>query len=79
MGLEQLLLAVVAWVVLLRFREMLPLALLLAFLDLVGRFAVGQLKPLETASPPPGEIGTYLLLPITFVFLVVSLLRRDDG
>jgi hypothetical protein len=78
-GLEQLLLALVAWVVLVRYREMVPLALLLAFLDLVGRFAVGQLKPLEIASPPPGEIGTYVLLPLVLLFLVISLVRREDA
>jgi hypothetical protein len=78
-GLEQLLLALVAWVVLVRYREMVPLALLLAFLDLVGRFVVGQLKPLEIGSPPPGTIGTYVLLPLVLLFLAISIIRRDDA
>ena len=78
-GLEQLLLAVVAWVVLLRYRVFVPLMLGLAFLDLLGRFLVGQLKPVEAAATPPGTIGTYVALPLVLAFFVVSLLHRDEG
>ena len=76
-GLEQLLLAAVAWVVLLRYRAMIPAALLLGLLDVVGRFLVGQLKPITSAHTPPGTIGTYVLIPVLLVAFLVSLLVRD--
>ena len=76
-GLEQLLLAAVAWVVLLRYRAMIPAAILLGLIDVVGRFLVGQLKPITSAHTPPGEIGTYLLIPVLLLTFLVSLLVRD--
>jgi len=76
-GLEQLLLAAVAWVVLLRYRAMIPAALLLGLLDVVGRFLVGQLKPITSDHTPPGTIGTYVLIPVLLITFLVSLLVRD--
>ena len=56
--LEQLLLASVAWVVILRYRFLVPFALLLQLLDLVGRFGMAQWKPVWPLDTPPGEIGS---------------------
>lgn len=72
-GLEQLLLAVVAWVVILRYRFLVPFALLLQLLDQIGRWGVGLLKPLVVDDPPPGEVGTYVLIPLVAIALWFSL------
>ena len=37
------------------------------------RIAVSQIKPLEVAAPPPGAIGSYILLPIALIALLLSL------
>ena len=72
-GLEQLLLALVAWVIILRYRF-----LLLHLLDLVGRIGVGLLKPLEVADPPLGAIGNFVFLPLVAIALWYSLPRTTD-
>lgn len=72
-GLEQLLLAGVSWVILRRYRALIPFALLLHVLDLVGRIGVGRMKPLEVEQPPPGAIGQVVVLPPAVVALWFSL------
>ena len=62
---------------LLRYRAMIPAALLLGLLDVVGRFLVGQLKPITSDHTPPGTIGTYVLIPVLLITFLVSLLVRD--
>ena len=76
-GLEQLLLALVAWVVIWRYRYLVPFALLLQLLDWGGRIGVGLLKPIVVATPPPGEIGNYIFLPLVAIALWFSLPRKD--
>ena len=46
-GLEQLLLASLAWLALLRYRGLIPLILLINLLDNIGRILVGRSKPLK--------------------------------
>jgi hypothetical protein len=53
-GWEQLLLALVGWVVIGRYRFLVPAVLLLQLLDWGGRTLVGVLKPMVIESPPPG-------------------------
>ena len=72
-GLEQLLLAGVAWVVLLRYRGLVPLVLLINLLDCFGRIAVGRAKPLEVAELPPGAYGSWLGIPVLGAALWCSL------
>jgi hypothetical protein len=37
--------------------------------------AAGQLKPVQVAAPPPGEIGSLLLLPLSLIFFLLSIKR----
>ena len=79
-GLEQLLLAVVAWVILWRYRHLVPFALLLQLLDWAGRIGMGLIKPVVVDNPPPGEIGNYIFLPLVAIALWFALPRkRADG
>jgi hypothetical protein len=77
-GLEQLLVALVGWAVLLRYRVFIPLMIGVAFLEQLGRFGIGQLKPIEAAGTPPGAVGTWVLLPLTLLFFVVAVVERLD-
>ena len=72
-GLEQLLLAGIAWLALLRYRGLIPLVLLINLLDSVGRIAVGRAKPLEVAKPPPGAYGSWVAIPVLGFALWCSL------
>jgi hypothetical protein len=72
-GVSQLLLALVFWLVVLRYRDFTPLMLLVLFLEQLFRFGSGMLKPLVIAAPQPGAHGSEVLLPLALVMLVWSL------
>ena len=80
-GLEQLLLSVVAWVIIWKYRCLVPFALLLQVLDWGGRFGIGLMKPLVVANPPPGEIGNYIFFPLAAIALWFALPKKgaEDG
>ena len=75
-GYTQLLLSVMMWGILIFARSLVPFALLVQTLDWGGRILVGQMKPVEVASPPPGEIGSYILLPLCLIAFWFSLPKR---
>jgi hypothetical protein len=72
-GSSQLIQALVQWIVLLRYNFLVPAALLLVLVEQLLRLLAGRLKPLQTDNPPPGAIGTRLLIPIATIFLFLSL------
>lgn len=75
-GASQLLLALVQWLVLVRYRFLVPAMLTLLALEQLLRFAAGQLKPLQVESPPPGAYGTYVTFALALVFLALSLRQQ---
>ncbi|WP_148615932.1 hypothetical protein [Nocardioides rubriscoriae] len=77
-GLTQLMLAAVVWVVVLRYRGLVPLAALLVWVEPVLRIVVGQMKPIETVGTAPGATASYLLVPGLLVLLVASLYLRPE-
>ena len=76
-GLEQLLLSLLAWVAIWRYRYLVPFVLLLQLLDWGGRLGMGLLKPLVVADPPPGEIGNYIFVPLVAIALWFALPKRS--
>ena len=72
-GLEQLLLAGLAWLALFRYRGLIPLILLINLLDNIGRILVGRSKPLKIDKPPPGAYGQVIILPFLALALWQSL------
>lgn len=72
-GASQLILALIYWLVIWRYRSLTPLMLAIVVLEQVLRLGVGQIKPLEIAAPPPGAIGSQLLLPVAVIALIWSL------
>jgi hypothetical protein len=75
-GGAQLVMAAFTWVVLVRYRGLVPLALAGAVLEALLRILVGQLKPLETVGTPPGAPGTWVALVVCGAALVASLAPR---
>jgi len=74
-GFSQLLLAGLMWVIIFKQRHLVPLALLFQTLDWGGRIVVGLVKPVEIATTPPGEIGSYILFPLCVIALWFSMPR----
>ena len=76
-GWEQLLLALIAWVIITKYRSLVPLALLLQVLDWGGRWAVGEFKPFVVDAPPPGAVGNLIFLPLSAIALWFALPRKS--
>ena len=76
-GGAQLLAVLTVWVVLARYRGLVPLMLAFAVLEALLRLLVGAMKPLVTQGTPPGVPGTYLSLVVCSAELIASLLPRD--
>lgn len=75
----QLLMALMVWVVLLRYRGLVPLMLAGAVLEALLRLLVGAMKPLVTEVTPPGGPGTYVSLVICGAALIASLVPREPA
>ncbi len=78
-GSSQVLLVLLYWVVILRYRTLTPLMIGVVVLEQLLRMGIGHLKPLQVAVPPPGAIGSQLLLPIAVVMLLWCLWPATRG
>ena len=74
-GASQLILALIFWLVIFRYRFLIPAMIAVVFLEQVLRVLAGQLKPVEVAASPPGGIGSLLLLPLSLIFFLLSIKR----
>jgi hypothetical protein len=72
-GAIQLLLALLLWVLLLRYRGLTPLVLLVFLIEPVLRGFAGHLKPIETIGTAPGAELNWLIVPVMLVLLWTSL------
>jgi hypothetical protein len=72
-GLSQLLLGIVYIVFFLKYKSLIPFMYVLIIVEYSLRIILGHLKPIETLSTPPGEIGNYILIPVSLVMLYLSL------
>lgn len=72
-GAIQLLLALVYWLVILRYQFLTPAMLACVVLEQIFRMGAGNLKPLEVIAPPPGALGSQILLPLALFMLLWSL------
>ncbi len=72
-GSEQLIFALLQWVVILRYRSLVPLMWFFQLLEVVGRMLVGRLKTVTFAHTPPGAIGNYVFLVLSILMLTLSI------
>jgi hypothetical protein len=77
-GGAQLLESGVIWIVLWRYRGLVPLMLSVVTAEQLLRVAIGTSKPLTTASTPPGALSK-VLLPAAAATLAISLTERRSG
>ena len=72
-GLSQLLLGLLFALVAFRYRAMLPLMYLLILVEYLGRVAIGSVKPIVTSGTPPGGPGSFVMIALGAIGLVLSL------
>ena len=72
-GAEQLIYALMQWLVILRYRSLIPLMWLVQFLETLGRMLVGRLKPVTFAHTPPGAYQNYIYLALAVGMLALAL------
>ena len=68
-GSAQLIYALLQWVVVLRYRSLVPLMWGIQLLETLGRMLVGRIKPVTFAHTPPGAYQNYIYLALA-VFLI---------
>jgi hypothetical protein len=81
-GAEQLLYALLQWVVILRYRSLIPMMWGVQFLETLGRMLIGRIKPVTFAHTPPGAYQNYIYLALAMLMLMLSLwsgLKAENG
>jgi hypothetical protein len=61
-GSAQLVYALLQWVVILRYRSLVPLMWVVQLVETLGRMLVGRIKPVTFAHTPPGAYQNYVYL-----------------
>ena len=77
-GATQLLLALLLWVLLLRYRGLLPLVIMILLVEPFLRALAGHLKPLETMGTAPGAALNWYAVPVLAVLLYLALCPADE-
>jgi hypothetical protein len=72
-GCAQLIYALIQWLVILRYRSLVPFMWAVQFLETLLRELVGHTKPVTFAHTPPGAIGNYVYMPLAVLMLSLSL------
>ena len=72
-GATQLLLALLLWVLLIRYRGLLPLVILVLLVEPFFRQLSGTLKPVETIGTAPGAALNWFAVPVLAVLLYLAL------
>jgi len=71
-GSAQLIYALLQWLVILRYRALVPFMWLVQLLEILLRMLVGVLKPVSFSHTPPGAIGNYVYLALAVAMIVLS-------
>jgi hypothetical protein len=72
-GSAQLIYALLQWLVILRYRSLVPFMWSVQILETLLREFVGTTKPVTFAHTPPGAIGNSIYLPLSIVMLALAL------
>jgi hypothetical protein len=72
-GSAQLIYALLQWLVILRYRSLVPFMWAVQILETLLREFVGRTKPVTFAHTPPGAVGNQIMLPLAVLMLALSL------
>ena len=77
-GASQLVLALIYWMVIVRYRSLIWLMWIIILVEQLLRIVAGHLKPIATDLPPPGAYETYILLAVSSLVLASGRWARRD-
>jgi hypothetical protein len=77
-GLSQLLMGLLYLLTCIKYKSLIPLMYILIFAEYTGRFLIGHTKPILTLHTAPGEIGNYILIPLSLIMLGLSVYWKSD-
>jgi hypothetical protein len=72
-GGTQLIYALLQWLIILRYRSLVPLMWFVQLLETLGRMLVGKLKPVTFSHTPPGAYQNYIYIVLALSMLGFSL------
>jgi len=72
-GSAQFIYALLQWLVILRYRSLVPLMWSIQLLETLGRMLVGRIKPVTFAHTPPGTYQNYIYLGLAVLMLGLAL------
>jgi len=72
-GGEQLVYALLQWLVIWRYRALLPLMWIAQFIESLLRILVGKLKPVSFAHTPPGAYQNYFYIVLSLLMVALAL------
>lgn len=75
-GSSQLLYAGIQLVVYFRYKTLIPFMYILIIIETLMRMYIGHMKPIVFAHTPPGQIVNFVMLPLAFIMLILSLRTR---
>ena len=73
-GLSQLLMGIVYLGVYVKYKSLIPMMYVLLIVEYAMRIVIGQMKPIITTGTAPGSVGSWIMVPVCVVLLVLSLL-----
>jgi hypothetical protein len=68
-GLSQLMIGLLYLIVSLRYKSLVALMYVSIFVEYLGRWLIGHTKTIQTLGTAPGEIGNYVMIPLSLVML----------
>ena len=73
-GLSQLLMGLVYIGVYVKYKSLIPMMYVLLIIEYAMRIVIGQMKPIVTTGTAPGSVGSWVMVPVCIVLLILSLL-----
>jgi hypothetical protein len=78
-GLSQLIMGGFYAIVAIRYKSLIPLMYAFIALEYTMRILLGHMKPISISGVAPGEIGNYILVPVSLILFIVSIMRRKSA
>lgn len=77
-GSSQLILALLQWLVIWRYRSLVPIMWEIQLLEIGGRMLVGRVKPVTFSHTPPGAISNFVYLALCVIMLAIILISNTQ-